>query len=344
MKYNRLGRTELDVSEICLGTMTWGNQNTEAEAHAQIDYALGAGVNFMDTAEMYPIPPRSHYQGRTEEFIGNWFKNNGQRDKWVLATKVVGGGSFVRDGAMTDRQTIRIAIEDSLRRLQTDYVDLYQIHWPNRGSYHFENFWKFKPHEQHRDVVLPNLLDILETLDALVREGKIRHIGVSNESAWGMMQYLKLAEENDLPRIVTTQNEYSLLCRRFDHDLAELSHHEDVGLLTYSSLAAGTLSGKYMDGALPAGSRGAISGGVWRQHEFSEPAIRCYLNLAWDHGLDVNQMALAFALSPAFVTSVIIGATNMDQLKTDIACVDITLNDDVLRGIDSIYRRYPVPI
>lgn len=344
MEYKQLGRTELDVSKICLGTMTWGNQNTEAEAHEQIDYALERGVNFMDTAEMYPIPPRADYQGRTEEFIGNWFKKTGKRDKWVLATKVVGSGSFIRDGAPASRSTIRTAIEGSLRRLQTDYIDLYQIHWPNRGSYHFDKFWEYKPHNQNREEVIPNLLEILETLDALVREGKIRHVGVSNESAWGMMQYLKLAEENDLPRIVTTQNEYSLLCRRFDHDMAELSHHEDVGLLTYSSLAAGVLSGKYLDGAVPPGSRADISGGLWRNNEYSEPAVRCYLNLAKDHELDVNQMALAFALSRPFTTSVIIGATKMEQLKTDIDAIDVTLSEEILQSINSINRLYPTTL
>jgi aryl-alcohol dehydrogenase-like predicted oxidoreductase len=344
VKYNRLGRTELEVSEICLGTMTWGNQNTETEAHEQIEYAYANGVNFMDTAEMYPIPPKAEYQGKTEEFIGNWFKKTGQRDKWVLASKVSGGGSFLREGTPTNRANIRLAIEGSLKRLQTDYIDLYQIHWPNRGTYHFDNFWTFEPHNQDKSAVLPNLLEILETLDALVREGKIRHIGLSNESAWGITQYLKLAEENDLPRVVTTQNEYSLLCRRFDHDLAEISHHEDVGLLTYSSLAAGVLSGKYLDGVVPKGSRSDISGGLWRNNSYAEPAVRCYVNLAKDHELDVNQMALAFALSRKFTTSVIIGATNMDQLKTDIGSADVHLSDEILNSINAIYRLYPTPL
>ena len=341
MKYKALGRTNVKVSEICLGTMTWGNQNSEAEAHAQIDYALAQGINFMDTAELYPIPPRAEYQGRTEEHIGTWFKKTGQRDKWFLASKVGGKRSFLRDGRGFDKHGIKEALEGSLKRLQTDYIDLYQLHWPNRGHYHFESSWDFAPHFQNRDEIIPNMLEVLETLDALVREGKIRHIGLSNETAWGVMQYLRLSEEHDLPRIVSVQNEYGLLRRYFDHDLAEVTHHEDVGLLAYSPLAAGAISGKYLDGAMPPGSRGAVSGGVWRHNEFSIPAIRCYMNLARDYNLDVCQMAIAFALSRPFMTSVIIGATSMDQLKSDIAAADMELSSDILRGIDAIHRRFP---
>lgn len=344
MKFNQLGRTDLDVSEICLGTMTWGRQNTEAEAHEQIEYALENDVNFMDTAEMYPVPPKPDLQGLTETYIGNWFKKSGQRDKWILATKVVGGGSFIREGTPASKTNIRIAIEDSLRRLQTDYIDLYQIHWPNRSHYHWDRFWDFDASKQERDTVLPNMLEILETLDALVREGKIRHVGLSNESTWGTMQYLKLAEEHDLPRMVSVQNEYSLLCRRFDHDFAELSHHEDVGLLTYSSLAGGVLSGKYLNDTTPKGSRGEISSDMWRKNQFAEPALREYLALAAKHNLDPNQMALAFALSRPFTTSVIIGATTMDQLKADIGAKDVELNEDVMKGIADIYRRFPTPL
>jgi len=341
MKYKKLGRTDVEVSEICLGTMTWGNQNTEAEAHAQIEYALDRGINFIDTAEAYPIPPDARRRGRTEEYIGTWFKKTGKRDSWILASKVAGKGGIARNGRPIDKNSITEAVEESLRRLQTDHIDLYQLHWPNRGHYHFEGGWDFRPETQNHDETIANMRDVLETLDGLVRAGKIRHVGLSNESAWGIMQYLRLAEENGWPRIVSVQNEYSLLRRQYDLDLAELAHHEGIGLLAYSTLAAGAISGKYLDGAMPPGSRGAVSGGIWRHNEFSVPAIHCYINLARDYGLDVCQMAIAFALNRPFMTSVIIGATSMDQLKTDIAAADITLDADILRGIDALNRRFP---
>jgi len=342
MKLNELGRSGLQVTEICLGTMTWGRQNTEAEGHAQIDYALNAGINFMDTAEMYAIPPTPETYGKTETIIGNWFKKNGKRDKWILASKIGGGNTrWIRDGKRPDAKSLRVAVEDSLKRLQTDYIDLYQIHWPNRGHPHFENYWSYDPFKQDTDDSVANMLEVLQAADELIKEGKIRHLGVSNETAWGIMQYLKLAETHDLPRLVSTQNEYNLLRRLFDHDLAEVAHHEGVGLLAYSPLGAGVISGKYLDGALPAGTRGAITNGIYRHNEYSEPAIRCYVNLARDHGLDVNQMAISFCLSRKFMTSVIIGATSLEQLKTDIAAADVKLDDEVLRGIASIHRRYP---
>lgn len=342
MKKNKLGRTDVEVTEICLGTMTWGQQNSEAEAHAQIDYALEQGVNFMDTAEMYAVPPTAESYGKTEEYIGSWFKNTGKRDQWILASKMAGPGRpWVRDGARPTIPTMREAVDNSLKRLQTDYIDLYQIHWPTRGHYHFESYWDYDASTQNRETAVEQLREILEGADALIKEGKIRHLGLSNETAWGIMKYLSLSEAHGLPRVVSVQNEYSLLRRLYDHDLAELTHHEDVGLLAYSPLAAGVISGKYLGGALPEGTRGAWTGGIYRHNEFSEPAIRCYMNLARDHGLDVCQMALAFALSRPFMTSVIIGATSLEQLKSDIGAADITLDEEVLRGIASLNRRFP---
>jgi len=342
MKKNKLGRTGIEVTEICLGTMTWGHQNTEADAHAQIDYALEQGINFMDTAEMYAVPPSAETFGKTETYIGSWFKKTGQRDKWILASKISGGHRpWVRNGDRPTISSMREAVEGSLKRLQTDHIDLYQIHWPWRGHYHFEGYWDYDPSTQDRETATAQLLEILEGADALIKEGKIRHLGLSNETAWGIMKYLGLSETHGLPRVASVQNEYSLLRRLFDHDLAEIAHHEDVGLLAYSPLGAGVISGKYLGGALPEGTRGAITGGIYRHNEFSEPAIRCYINLARDHGLDICQMALAFALSRPFLTSLIIGATSMDQLKSDIGAADIVLNEEALRGIAALNRRFP---
>jgi aryl-alcohol dehydrogenase-like predicted oxidoreductase len=335
MKTRRLGRTDLRVTELCLGTMTWGSQNTEAEGHRQIDMALDAGLNFMDTAELYAVPGSPQTSGRTEAIIGNWFARSGQRDKWILASKIAGGGSkHIRDGQRASGDSIRLAVEASLQRLRTDYLDLYQIHWPSRGHFHFDKSWAYAPHDQQTGDVLANIEDMLATLGALVQQGKVRHVGVSNESAWGMAQWLRLADAKGLPRIATVQNEYSLLRRHFDLDLAELSHHEDVGLLAYSPLAAGILSGKYLGGAVPAGSRA----------DYQEAATRAYIDLAQEHGLDPVQMALAFCLGRPFVTSVIIGATSTEQLKTALAAPSCSLSADVLKGIEKIHHRYPRPI
>jgi len=341
MNKKKLGRTGVEVSEICLGTMTWGLQNTEADGHAQMDYALERGINFFDTAEMYAVPPSAETYGKTEEIIGTWFKKSGKRDQIVLASKVAGGGRpWVRGGRGIDGPSVREAVEGSLRRLQTDRIDLYQIHWPRRGHYHFEGSWTYNPYTQNRDEVLPNILEVLATMGELVREGKILHFGLSNESAWGTMQYLRLSQELGLPRVQTIQNEYNLLRRYYDMDLAELAFHEDVGLLAYSPLAAGALSGKYLGGALPPGTRGAVAGSAYRNNELTEPAIRAYIALAQKHGLDVCQMAIAFCLTKPFMTSVIIGATNMEQLKTDIDAADVHLDQDVLDDIQEIFMRY----
>jgi len=341
MKLKQLGRCEIKVSEICLGTMTWGRQTSEDEGHAQIDYALENGVNFMDTAEIYAVPLSESCGGATEEIIGNWFKKTGKRDQWILASKIAGPGiSWVRNAEIMNAKTIRLAIEGSLKRLQTDYIDLYQLHWPNRGSYHFENSWTYDPFTQDKTTIIPNFIEVLETLDALVREGKIRHIGLSNETAWGTMQYLRLAEEHDLPRVVSIQNEYNFLRRYYDLDLAELAHHENVGLLAYSPLASGAITGKYLNGALPEGTRGAIAGSLYRANELTEPAIKQYLELAKKHHLDIAQMAIAFGLSKPFMTSVIIGASNMDQLKINIGAARLALSEEVLAGIQSIFKRF----
>ncbi|MGV8833969.1 MAG: aldo/keto reductase [Devosia sp.] len=342
MKLKSLGRTDLRVTEICLGTMTWGSQNTEAEGHAQIDLALEAGLNFMDTAEIYAVPRSPETSGRTEEIIGNWFKKTGKRDQWILASKVAGGGvDFMRENSRASAKTIRVAVEDSLRRLQTDHIDLYQIHWASRGSYNFDGSWNYAPHTQDTADVLANIEDMLEGLDALVKEGKLGHVGVSNETTWGIAQWLRIAQEKGLPRVASVQNEYNLIRRHFDLDLAELSHHEQVGLLAYSPLAGGLLTGKYQNGAVPAGSRGDYQKSFWRYNEHSNAAVAAYLELAAKHGLDPAQMAIAFTLSRPFTTSSIIGATNTDQLALAIGAADVTLSPQILSEIEAIHRRFP---
>lgn len=347
MKYNPLGRTGISVSEICLGTMTWGSQNSEQDAHDQLDYAFSQGVNFIDTAELYPTTPLSpDTYGDTERFIGSWMQARGNRDKVVLASKVAGPGRpYIRGGQPMSRAGILEAIDGSLSRLKTDYLDLYQLHWPNRGHYHFRNSWSYDPSKQDRAQVAADLLETLETVGDLVKAGKVRALGLSNDTAWGTMQLLKLAEEKGLPRVAAIQNEYNLLYRTYDLDLAELSHHEDVGLLAYSPLAAGLLTGKYLDGARPVGSRLTTNGDLGGRYQpLQEPAVRAYVDLAKEHGLDPAQMALAFCLTRPFMASVIIGATTMAQVKTDIASADLTLSADVLHGIGGIHRLYPAPM
>ena len=344
MKQIPLGRTGLTVSEYCLGTMTWGTQNTEAEAHAQIDYALDQGVNFWDTAEMYPVNPvRPETVGNTETIIGNWLAK-GARDKVVLATKISGIGDMVRkgEGGITGA-TFRTALDGSLRRLQTDYIDLYQLHWPNRGSYHFRQIWGYKPGD-NRAEVLENMAEVLDAADAAVRAGKIRAIGLSNESVWGASQWMRLADATGLPRMATVQNEYSLLCRQFDSDWAELSAMEDMPLLAFSPLACGLLSGKYAGDVTPDATRRAVNadlGGRVTPAVFA--AVSAYLGLALQHGLDPCQMALAFTRSRPFPTIPILGATTMEQLRTNIAAAEMTLSPEVLRGIDRLHREHPAP-
>ncbi|PLK69446.1 aldo/keto reductase [Rhizobium sp. TH135] len=347
MKMNRLGRTDILVSEICLGTMTWGSQNSAEEAFAQIDYALEHGVNFFDTAELYPTTPLSaETYADTERLMGDWFEKTGKRDQVVLATKVAGPGRpYIREGKPITGAVVKEALDASLTRLKTDYVDLYQIHWPNRGHFHFRGAWNYNPYKQDKAQAASDIAEILEALGDCVKAGKLKAFGLSNETTWGTQKYLSLAEAKGLPRVATIQNEYNLLYRHYDLDLAELSHHEDVGLLAYSPLAGGILSGKYLEGQKPAGSRGSINGDIGgRLVPQQQAATRAYVDLAKKHGLDPSAMALAFCLTRPFMASVIIGATTMDQLKVNIGAADLKLSDDVMTAIAKIHREYPMPI
>lgn len=344
-----LGRTDVTVSPLCLGSMTWGTQNTAAEGAAQIDQALAAGVNFIDTAEMYPTNPiRAETVGRTEEIIGEWVATSGRRDAVVIATKVLGEGSaLARGGAPVTGAIFREAVEGSLRRLRTEMIDLYQLHWPNRGSYHFRRSWTYDPRQakQNRVATRAHILDMLETADALIGEGKIRAFGLSNETCWGAAQWLEIAETHGLPRIASLQNEYNLLYRPFDLDLAELCHHEDVALLAYSPLAAGLLTGKYLGGARPDRSRGALNptlGGRLTDH--AEAAVAGYVQVARDHGLDPAAMAIAWLLMRPVACFPIIGATTPAQLSVALSALEVTLSEAALADIQSVYRRHPAPI
>jgi aryl-alcohol dehydrogenase-like predicted oxidoreductase len=344
MQYRKLGRTGLDISLIGLGTMTWGLQNNQQQGFEQMDYALGQGINFFDTAEMYAIPPSEKTFGTTETIIGNWFASRLNRDKVILASKITGPGlNWVREGKnVIDQKNIKLAVEDSLKRLQTDYIDLYQLHWPNRGSYHFGQLWDYAP-DFNAHAEEENFLEVLNTLQTLISEGKIRHIGLSNETAWGLTKWLQLAEQHNLPRMASIQNEYSLLCRHFEPDLSEIAIHEDCGLLAWSPLARGMLSGKYLKGARPEGARITIE--TRPEHRVLpqvDAAISRYIELAKQYELDPCQMALAFVNSQPFVSSTLIGATNMEQLKSNIASVSIELPAEVYTGIDKIRREYPM--
>ena len=342
-----LGRTGLNVTEICLGTMTWGVQNTENDAHEQLNFAIDAGVNFIDTAEGYAVPMSAQTYGKTESYIGSWFKKSGKRDRVIIASKIAGGGrqEWIRGGAKPSRASVREAVEASLKRLQTDYIDLYQIHWPSRPHYHFGQAWDFDPSKTDPNAEREQIHDVLLGLEDVVRDGKIRHVGLSNETAWGTLQWLNIAKEHGLPRMASIQNEYGLLQRQFDLDMAEVSLFEQVGLLAYSTLAAGVLTGKYLDGNVPAGSRASVmDGGMWRDNSYSEPVVRAYIDVARKHGLDIAQMGIAFSLTRPFMTSVIIGATTVEQLKTDIESAELKLSDEVLADIEKIYRTYPLPI
>lgn len=346
MKKNRLGRTEVEVSYYCLGSMTWGRQTAPRAAHAQIDMGLDHGINFVDTAEMYPVNPVSAATiGRTERIIGLWLAANpSRRGEVILATKHTGAGSkAVREGAPITARSIRETIEGSLRRLKTDYIDLYQFHWPNRGSYHFRQNWGYDPSSQDRAQVLENMEECLNQLEEERQRGTIRYFGVSNETAWGAAQWLRLAEEGGTPRAVTIQNEYSLLNRAFDTDLAELSLNEGLGLMAYSPLAAGLLTGKYQGGAVPKGSRMdrvPELGGRKTTRAFA--AVEGYLDLARRHGLDVVQMANEWVATRPFTTSAIIGATTLEQLKHILEGVDTALTPEVLKEIDSLHRDHPM--
>jgi len=342
MEKRKLGTTDIDVSLICLGTMTYGEQNTREEGFAQMDYAASRGVNFFDTAELYSIPPKAETAGSTETIIGEWFKENKNRDKFILATKVVGrtGMTWFRgEPGRLSKAHIHEAVEGSLKRLQTDYIDLYQLHWPDRPMGIFGGLG-FTPHEGD-EVPLEETLDVL---DGLVKEGKIRHIGLSNETAWGVMSCLKHAEIKNLPRVQSVQNAYNLLSRSYEVGLSEVSYREKVGLLAYSPLAQGYLTGKYEGGALPDGSRKKLFDRLNRyETPGADTAITKYINLAKDAGLDPSHMALAFVNSRPFVTSNIIGATTMEQLKTNIDSIDVTLSEDVLNEIENIHLLHSNP-
>lgn len=346
MEYRKLGRTGLDVSLVCMGTMTWGEQNSEAEAHEQIDYALSRGINFFDAAEMYPIAPRSETQGATERIIGNWFEKTGRREDIILATKVVGPGdhfNYIRDAAprLTKKEVLS-AVETSLQRLKTDYIDLYQVHWPARPANFFGRL------DYPDDASNEGCAEIEETLSAmatLVEQGKIRHVGVSNETPWGVMEYLRLSREAGLPRIASIQNPYNLMTRQFEVGLSEMSLREDVGLLAYSPLAGGVLSGKYLNDQRPEGSRMTL----W-PHRFSRflkpmgvKATQEYAKVAENHGLTMSQMALAFLTHKKFVTSSIIGATTMEQLKSNIDAYEMDLSDEVIADINGVHDLIPNP-
>jgi aryl-alcohol dehydrogenase-like predicted oxidoreductase len=345
MEFRELGATGLRVSAICLGTMTWGSQNSEAEAHQQMDHAVEAGINFIDTAELYPSPPSEETQGRTESYIGSWLAGRPRlRDKIVLASKVVGRteATYFRKGRMIGRLTraqIFEAVEASLTRLRTDTIDLYQTHWPDRPITVFRRL-----NYIHDDDPGIPIEDTVEALGDLVKQGKIRHYGISNETAWGTMRHLAACEKLGLPPIASIQNVYSLLSRNFEHGLSEIALRENVGLLAYSPLAQGYLTGKYQGGALPEGTRKTLYNRLQRyETPNADAAISAYVGLARRHGLDPAQMALAFVLGRPFVTSAIIGATSVEQLKADVAAKDLKLSQEILRDIEDINLIYTYP-
>lgn len=343
MEYKQLGRSDLNVSRIALGTMTFGRMNTEAESFEQMDYALSEGVNFFDTAEMYPVPTDPAYQGLSEAAIGKWLKARGCRDRIVLASKAAGPGemvSYLRDNIRFDRANLTAALEASLNRLQTDYLDLYQLHWPDRDA----NFFGKLGYQHHPENDGTPIAETLEVLGDFVKAGKIRYIGLSNETAWGTMTFLREAEKQNLPAVVSVQNPYSLLNRTTEVGLAEVMLREQVDLLAYSPLGFGVLSGKYLDGQLPEDSRLARYPQYNRYvKEQGVKATEAYVFLAREHGLDPAQMALAFVNSRPFLGSNIIGATKLEQLKANIASVDVTLSDEVMEGIEAIHRQYTYP-
>ncbi|WP_150299464.1 NADP(H)-dependent aldo-keto reductase [Pseudomonas profundi] len=344
MQYRPLGRSQLKVSALCLGTMTWGEQNTQSEAFAQIDRARDAGVNFIDTAEMYPVPPRGETYTATETIIGNYFRERGNRNKWILASKIAGPNRDMRHirGGQTrfNREHLTAALDASLQRLHTDYIDLYQLHWPDRST----NMFGDLGYRHDLDEQLTPIEESLEVLDEMVQAGKIRHIGVSNETPWGVSRFLHLAETRGWPRIVSVQNPYNLLNRSYEVGLAEMSMREQTGLLAYSPLAFGTLTGKYLNGLRPEKARlTQFSRFIRYTNPEAQHACARYVQLARDHGMDPAQMALAFVTRQPFVTSNIIGATNMDQLNRNLSSINMGLSDAILEAIAAIHRSQPNP-
>jgi len=340
MKYKKLGNTDIDVSVICLGTMSYGEQNTETEAHEQLDYSIDNGVNFIDTAEMYAIPPKEETCGKTEEILGSWISKKHNRDKLVIATKVAGPGmEYVREGSRLSHKQIIKAANASLKRLKTDYIDLYQVHWPERKS----NFFGRLGYEYSDDMGI-SIEETYKAMDQLVRDGKVRNIGISNETPWGLNQYLKLSEKYNLLKIVSIQNPYSLLNRIYEVGLAEITQHEHVGLLAYSPLGFGVLTGKYIKNK-PKDSRLGLFGDWFTRYsnEGCEMAVKKYVKLAEDNSLTPTELALAFVNTRPFVTSNIIGATKMNQLKQNIKSVDTILDGDVIEEIEKIHQQNPNP-
>ncbi len=346
MQRTKLGQTGIEVSAYCLGTMTFGTNTSEEEAHRQLDLSLDHSIDFLDTAEMYPVNPvKKETVGVTEEIIGRWNAKTGKRRNYVIATKCTGvNGSFVREGQMVDGKTLRAACEDSLKRLQTDYIDLYQLHWPNRGSYHFRQIWDYNPSSQDRASTIEHMEEVMYTLKALVEEGKIRSFGLSNESTWGTDQWLAAASRTGGPRIASIQNEYSVLCRMpFDGDLSELCYNEAVTLLAFSPLVTGFVTGKYLDGTKPKGSRHQIMGDSPRLSPRLDVAVRAFLEVANTHSIDPVHMALAFCLQRPFPCIPIFGATTVAQLEHILAGEDVELSEDALADLSEANRKHPMP-
>lgn len=349
MRYVKLGSSNIDVSEVCLGSMTWGEQNTEREAHQQLDYALNQGINFIDTAEMYSVPPKAETFGLTETYIGNWIKRNKkQREQLVLATKVTGPGvSWARDGAKISGKLIEQAVDESLRRLQTDYIDLYQLHWPNRAGPHFAKHWPgmIDYHAVDIESTRAEFLDILTALQRCINAGKIRHCGLSNDTPWGLKEYLQLAEQNDLPRMASVQNEFNLLHLMDSPHLIEACLLDEVAYLPWSPIAGGALTGKYRNGARPVNCRWTLIQrlGIFRDTIQAHQAIEAYYQIAQKYGFSLTELCLAWIYQFEGVTSTIIGATSMAQLKEDIGAYSIILTEEIKADIDAVIRQYPVP-
>lgn len=346
MARTTLGRSGIEVSALCLGTMTYGTQTPLEDAHRQLDMGRDAGIDFLDAAEMYPVNPvRAETVGRTEEILGAWFARTGRRDEWTVATKISGpNGGFVRGGDGISPEAVREAVDASLARLRTDRIDLYQVHWPNRGTYHFRQNWAFDPSGQDTAEVADHMAGVMEAMAALVAEGKVRAFGLSNDSAWGTVRWCDAAQRAGGPRPVAVQNEYSLMCRLYDTDMAEMAVHEGITLLAYSPLATGLLTGKYHGGERPEGSRAAVNGalgGRWTDRALS--AAAAYVALAGTHGLDPVHMALAFCRQRPFHCVPIFGASTAAQLERVLAGADLVLEADVLDAIEAVHRAHPMP-